>query len=297
MKTKFMQNKREKKQRFFQYNFFPKNRKADIPVTILVIGVFAVCSLALLTFFISAIKTRESFVGIDLMEKINSQIEENSFYGITSYSTDLEERNIQRVIKYAKNNILVGRTCNCGDKCNFYADMIIESSNNNGIPDPLLLLSLMMTESGCKSDVYSTSSWGLMQINSEVHCGNHGLPSNKRKCERELLNNVQLNIEVGAKILRGKYEFGKGGIEFRGCTKVISYSGWEAALRGYNGWGCNPDYPGQDNFVEEVMERYKELKKVEGGYLEKKETYLAPEWGFNWLKQKTLFSVKYNLPS
>lgn len=79
MKTKFMQNKREKNQRFFQYNFFPKNRKANIPVTILVIGVFAVCGLALLSFFNSAIETRESFIGIDLMEKINSQIEEYNF--------------------------------------------------------------------------------------------------------------------------------------------------------------------------------------------------------------------------
>ena len=44
------------------------------------------------------------------------------------------------------------------------------------------------------------------------------------------------------------------------------------------------------------MERYKELKKVEGGYLEKKETYLSPELSFNWLKEKTMFSVKYNSP-
>lgn len=55
------------------------NKKGDIPVTILVIGVFVICSLALLSFFNSAIKARDFFIGIDLMEKMNSQIEEAKF--------------------------------------------------------------------------------------------------------------------------------------------------------------------------------------------------------------------------
>ncbi len=49
-------------------------------MTILVIGVFAVCSLALLTFFISDFKTSNSFVGIDIMQKMNAQIDEYKFY-------------------------------------------------------------------------------------------------------------------------------------------------------------------------------------------------------------------------
>jgi len=56
------------------------NKKGDIPITILVIGVFAICSLALLSFLNSDIQTENSFVGIGLIEKMNSQIEEYSVY-------------------------------------------------------------------------------------------------------------------------------------------------------------------------------------------------------------------------
>jgi len=54
------------------------NKRGDIPVTILVIGVFAVCSLALLSFYISDIKTGNSFIVISSVEKMNSQIEQYS---------------------------------------------------------------------------------------------------------------------------------------------------------------------------------------------------------------------------
>ncbi len=61
-------------------NFVSRNKKGDIPVTILVIGVFAVCSLALLTFFISDFKITNSFVGLEVMEKMNAQIDEYKYY-------------------------------------------------------------------------------------------------------------------------------------------------------------------------------------------------------------------------
>ena len=54
------------------------NKKGDIPVTILVIGVFIVCTLALLSFFVSMNVIKKSFVGISLVEKANSQIEKNN---------------------------------------------------------------------------------------------------------------------------------------------------------------------------------------------------------------------------
>jgi len=52
------------------------NKKADIPITILVIGVFVICTLALITFFVSSVKEKNSFVGVKLMQKINYQIED-----------------------------------------------------------------------------------------------------------------------------------------------------------------------------------------------------------------------------
>lgn len=52
-----------------------KSRKGDIPITILVIGVFAVCTLAMLSFFAASISSRNSFVGVDIIEDSNKNIE------------------------------------------------------------------------------------------------------------------------------------------------------------------------------------------------------------------------------
>jgi hypothetical protein len=57
-----------------------KYKQGDITIMILVIGVFAVCSLALLSFYYSDIKVKNSFVGIELMENINVEIEKYYFY-------------------------------------------------------------------------------------------------------------------------------------------------------------------------------------------------------------------------
>ncbi|MFC1710555.1 hypothetical protein ACFLZJ_00115 [Nanoarchaeota archaeon] len=53
------------------------DKKADIPVTILVIGVLVVCSLALYTFLSSVKVVNEKFFGIDLIEEVNHLIEQN----------------------------------------------------------------------------------------------------------------------------------------------------------------------------------------------------------------------------
>ena len=55
-------------------------KKANVSVTILVIGILAVCDLALISFIVSKTSVRESFTGVALMEKMNSQIEDYSFY-------------------------------------------------------------------------------------------------------------------------------------------------------------------------------------------------------------------------
>ncbi len=54
------------------------NKKADVPVTILVIGVFAVCTLALLSFMYSSNKLNKSLDGIKLMEEANAKIEKGN---------------------------------------------------------------------------------------------------------------------------------------------------------------------------------------------------------------------------
>ena len=55
-----------------------KNKRGDLPVTILIIGVFGVCILAIFSFIYSSYKINKSFVGIEIMEKANAQIEANN---------------------------------------------------------------------------------------------------------------------------------------------------------------------------------------------------------------------------
>ena len=66
------------------------NKKGDVPVTILVLGVLLVCLLALLSFFYSTIQTQNLFVGINLLEKASVQIEKNLFLGIERVYSDTE---------------------------------------------------------------------------------------------------------------------------------------------------------------------------------------------------------------
>ncbi len=52
------------------------NRRGDIPITFLVIGIILVCCIAVFSFISSTIKTRDSLIGVNLVEKLNSQAEE-----------------------------------------------------------------------------------------------------------------------------------------------------------------------------------------------------------------------------
>lgn len=57
------------------------DRKGDIPITILVIGTFLVCSLALITFSISNSSfDKATLVGVHLNEEMNSKINDYNFY-------------------------------------------------------------------------------------------------------------------------------------------------------------------------------------------------------------------------
>ncbi len=55
-----------------------RDKRGDIPLTVLIVGVFGVCILALFSFIYSINKINKSFVGVDLMEKANEQIERNN---------------------------------------------------------------------------------------------------------------------------------------------------------------------------------------------------------------------------
>jgi hypothetical protein len=56
------------------------NSKANLPIVLLVLGIFGVCSLALLTFYMSDLDISNSFAGIDVLHKMDSVINEYKFY-------------------------------------------------------------------------------------------------------------------------------------------------------------------------------------------------------------------------
>ncbi|MDP2673181.1 MAG: hypothetical protein Q8O84_05195 [Nanoarchaeota archaeon] len=56
------------------------NKRGDIPVTILVLGVLAVCSLAIFSFYISGKNSKGEFVNIKIIEKVGYFSEEIKFY-------------------------------------------------------------------------------------------------------------------------------------------------------------------------------------------------------------------------
>ncbi|MDP2628996.1 MAG: transglycosylase SLT domain-containing protein [Nanoarchaeota archaeon] len=175
------------------------------------------------------------------------------------------QRNQAQVIR------AIQETNSVSGNCQQYVNLLYKDGEfiyKNSVPDPLLLVSLMQQESTCNKNAQSDSSVGLMQINCQAHKGKYGLPSEEFACKQELLINPEKNIEVGAQILRASYDANKNGLVFQGCSdKNVKYYGWEAAVRGYNGWGCGVDSSGnkitkQDNYVEEVMGRYNQLISV-----------------------------------
>lgn len=147
--------------------------------------------------------------------------------------------------------------------CSAYYSDIKRIANEKGV-DPYLVLAVMYKESlydgiRCNPLADSGISYGLMQINAQIWCGKHGLPSNIAQCKEILLNNPVKNIEVGVQILVDEHK--KGTVTFNGCNvKNKRYDGWEAALRRYNGLGCNENYPQQDQYVENVVKLLNDFK-------------------------------------
>jgi len=64
------------------------NKRGNLPIIILVLGVLAVCSLALLSFYSSNLKVSNNFAGVKLIEKLNSQIETNLYEGTSVAGLD-----------------------------------------------------------------------------------------------------------------------------------------------------------------------------------------------------------------
>jgi len=166
----------------------------------------------------------------------------------------LDTNKLLTAMDYAKINTIENRKCYCDDKCQEYANLIIKFSNEKSI-DPLLTLSVIMQESQCKQGALSNVGCaGLMQICSWGMCKSelnlNGLNDLKGQ------QNAEKNIECGTIILKKYYDQYKSGKVFN-CGEKPFYNEWEAALRGYVGWGCDSQHK---YYVEEVMKRYSQLK-------------------------------------
>lgn len=162
-------------------------------------------------------------------------------------------------------------------RCGQYMDDIKKYSDLEGIDDWRRVLAIMIQESGCQYDAVSGSgSYGLMQIEGgsfedicadRLSSGNDDFVSMRINSDK-----TEQNIECGVKILKKKYnDYDQGvldswawktapsqggfGNEVRACietteVKYSEYENWEAAERGYNGWGCGA---GADvDYVEKV---------------------------------------------
>lgn len=67
------------------------NKRGDVPITILVIGVFSVCTLALISFYYASVQVGNAFAGINMLENINSIAEKIKFYEINNLNPELGE--------------------------------------------------------------------------------------------------------------------------------------------------------------------------------------------------------------
>lgn len=70
------------------------NKRGDVPTAILVLGTFAVCALALFSFYVSEIFIENAFFGPDLVEQINSNVNEYDFYS----SKNLNAEEIREIL-------------------------------------------------------------------------------------------------------------------------------------------------------------------------------------------------------
>jgi hypothetical protein len=88
------------------------NKRGDLPIIILVIGVITICGLAIFSFITSDKLGRTDDLGIELFEEINSKVEKFNLYVGIGDSIDVAAKKInanvtkQQLIIEKNNNVL-----------------------------------------------------------------------------------------------------------------------------------------------------------------------------------------------
>ncbi|MFB6246418.1 MAG: hypothetical protein ABEI74_02415, partial [Candidatus Pacearchaeota archaeon] len=184
--------------------------------------------------------------------------------------------------KWSKGEELVGRTCDCtGSECEDLAKGIISATEQSQVPDPLLVLSIVMQESSCEIGENTAGAKGLMQLTKQTTleiCEPQMGVGNFSGYYGEAKTKAQNNLDCGTLILSYKKSSTDGNVVYsckqgdqgyksENRREEVRYTGWKAALRGYVGTGCGHPY-----YVEQVMKRYAELRKISGNPLDTQES-------------------------
>lgn len=170
--------------------------------------------------------------------------------------------------------VKVKRRFSCKGHCNAIANAIISNSRVYQI-NPLLFLALVIVESEGNPNAISESGCiGLGQVCPRYGRGEIAVkmynslrrPSSDVNV-RDALKDIDVNVNLSMKILKDYYvpevvypanEKRKCECNIQGISYVvgpITYYGWQAALRKYNGLGCRCDY-GHLFYVEIVLGIY-----------------------------------------
>ncbi len=86
------------------------NKKADITIMILVIGVVVVCFTALLSFYMAEMDTDNNFDYLSKISKIGAEMEKYSYYGKDEVETRTEgdDEHLYEVIKHSTGFLRLG---------------------------------------------------------------------------------------------------------------------------------------------------------------------------------------------
>jgi len=284
-----------------------KNKRGDIPVMILVFGVFAICGLAILSFIIYGGKVFDgkAELSVGVLEELNSDVEKFYFYRNAGFSSEesaeklgagiftegvggelkkiliIEKGSTEKLSNPAED--LIKKDCKqvLGEEILKIAREIKEEKNiddskvkeDTGAESfECLVLMLAMQENSiqhckevkdndclyCDGKIDEVSkakgderSYGVMQINLAVHPNVH-------------VENFEENVRYGINYLISNYREAPQ----KYVCKDVNYSGWQRALRGYNGWNVqkgeiycwrDPDNKkemiGDHDYVEHVLSK------------------------------------------
>nr|MBA4405406.1 hypothetical protein [Nanoarchaeum sp.] len=202
----------------------------------------------------------------------NSWLKNNSLkcQGVSYFESVTD---LTKYINYAAANNVGGNRCDCGSNCDDYAKWIVQYSQQYSV-NSLLVLALIMQESSCDQTLYSKDkngnplAFGLMQITEGTFddiCSDIGSFSDVKG-----MDNAENNIACGMKVLNAKYALWESrGSKYWAELKCdldeyvqqySAYTEWDAALRGYNGWGCRT---GADvSYVEKIKNKVRILQQV-----------------------------------